>query len=74
MLAMAFSALKTDEMTRGEIEHMNLVRRLASECIVVLENDGTLPIKECGRLALYGNGARQTIKGGTGSGDVNSGL
>ncbi len=72
MLAMAFSALKTDEMTRGEIEHMNLVRRLASECIVVLENDGTLPIKECGRLALYGNGARQTIKGGTGSGDVNS--
>ena len=35
------------------------------------KNDGTLPLKETGKLALYGNGARRTIKGGSGSGDVN---
>ena len=38
--------------------------------MVLLENDGALPLKEKGRIALYGNGARATVKGGTGSGDV----
>lgn len=52
---------------------MNHVRRLAAECMVVLENDGVLPLKKISsKIALYGNGARNTIKGGTGSGDVNS--
>ena len=36
-----------------------------------VENDGTLPFSGAGKLALYGSGARSTIKGGTGSGDVN---
>ncbi|MCH5193853.1 MAG: glycoside hydrolase family 3 C-terminal domain-containing protein [Oscillospiraceae bacterium] len=49
---------------------MALSRRLAGECVVLMENDGTLPLKADGKLALYGNGARQTVKGGTGSGDV----
>ena len=42
--------------------------------MVLLENDGTLPLKGISgrKLALYGNGARHTIKGGTGSGDVNT--
>ncbi|NBJ92010.1 beta-glucosidase [bacterium 1xD42-62] len=39
--------------------------------MVLLKNDGTLPLKGTGKLALYGSGARNTIKGGTGSGDVN---
>ena len=34
-------------------------------------NDGVLPLKKIGKIALYGAGARHTIKGGTGSGDVN---
>ena len=37
--------------------------------IVLLENDGTLPLKP-GKIALYGAGAGMTIKGGTGSGEV----
>ncbi|MBO4636188.1 MAG: glycoside hydrolase family 3 C-terminal domain-containing protein [Clostridiales bacterium] len=37
-----------------------------------MENNGVLPLKSKGNIALYGNGARHTIKGGTGSGDVNS--
>ncbi len=68
---MPYHAHTTDDMTPMEIEHMNLVRELASECVVLLENDGTLPVKPC-RVALYGNGARHTVKGGTGSVSVNS--
>lgn len=66
-------ALKTDEVTELERENQQTVRRLAGECMVLLENDGTLPLREDQRkAALYGNGARHTVKGGTGSGDVNT--
>ena len=57
---------------QDEQEHMELARRLAAECVVLLENDGTLPLKDVRKIALFGAGARQTVKGGTGSGDVNS--
>ena len=69
---MDFFAKTTDEMTAMEIRHMNTVKELAGECLVLLENDGTLPIRNPGRVALYGNGARHTIKGGGGSGEVNT--
>jgi len=68
---MDFRAEKSEAMTQSEIAHMNAVKEAASECIVLLENDGTLPIKPC-KVALFGNGARHTVKGGTGSGLVNS--
>lgn len=58
-------------MTPEEQQHMELSRKLAGECVVLMENDGTLPLAP-GKLALYGSGARRTVKGGTGSGDVNS--
>lgn len=54
-----------------EQAHIDTVRQLAPECMVLLKNDGTLPLSQVGPLALYGNGARQTLKGGGGSGDVN---
>lgn len=52
-----------------EIEHRALARRAAAEGIVLLENDGVLPLKPQ-RIALFGAGARHTVKGGRGSGDV----
>ena len=65
-------ALKTDEIQNYETEHQEEVRRLAGECMVLLENDGILPLQsDAKKLALFGTGARHTIKGGTGSGDVN---
>ena len=69
---MAYHARTNDQITPEETAHSNKVRSLAGECVVILENDGTLPITEPTKIALFGNGARHTIKGGTGSGDVNS--
>lgn len=46
--------------------------RVAEEGIVLLENKGVLPFDSgVSSIALYGSGARHTVKGGTGSGDVN---
>ncbi len=67
-----YYAAASPEITRSELDHMALSKRLAGECVVLLENDGTLPLKEKGAIALFGGGARRTVKGGTGSGDVNS--
>lgn len=56
-----------------ETEHCEIARRAAADGMVLLKNeDGLLPFAEGARLALYGAGAVATVKGGTGSGDVNS--
>lgn len=59
-------------MNAYEVEHIEKLRKYAPECTVLLKQDGRFPLKTPGKVALYGNGARRTIKGGTGSGDVNS--
>lgn len=65
-------ARTSDAVTAAEQEHLDRVRRLAGECMVVLENRGVLPLAGPCKVALFGNGARATVKGGTGSGDVNA--
>ena len=55
-----------------EKKHLMQMRKFAPECMVLLKKNGDFPVKEVGKIALYGSGARKTIKGGTGSGDVNS--
>ena len=60
------------KLNQYEIEHADIVRKLAAECTVLLNRDGTFPLSETGKIALYGSGARRTVKGGTGSGEVNS--
>ena len=60
----------TDEVTPLEEENARVSYEAALEGIVLLENDGILPITP-GKVALYGAGAGMTIKGGTGSGEVN---
>lgn len=54
--------------TKLEKEHFKRTRALAGECMVLLKNDGSLPLKAGGKIALYGEGARNTVRGGTGSG------
>ena len=57
------------EPTQFELENRALARKAAAEGFVLLENDGVLPLKGK-RIAIYGSGARMTVKGGTGSGQV----
>lgn len=60
------------DISNRELMHMKQVRSLASQGMVLLENNGVLPLKKTvKKIALYGSGARRTIRGGTGSGDVN---
>lgn len=59
-------------MNEYEKEHLSLLRTYAPECTVLLKKNGDFPLSSPCKVALYGSGARQTIKGGTGSGDVNS--
>lgn len=57
------------EPTQFELNNRALARKAATEGFVLLENDGILPLKEK-KVAIYGSGARMTVKGGTGSGQV----
>lgn len=59
------------EISQREKENSSISRMAAAEGIVLLKNDGALPLKSK-KVALYGAGARMTMKGGTGSGDVNN--
>lgn len=60
----------SDEVSQREKDHLQISYEAACESMVLLENDGTLPLKTK-RVAVYGPGAVQTVKGGTGSGEVN---
>ena len=53
-----------------ELKNKRIAYEAALEGIVLLKNDGVLPLKSK-KIALYGTGAICTIKGGTGSGEVN---
>ncbi len=59
-------------MNDYERAHAMAVRQFGAECAVLLRADGSFPLKKPGELALFGGGARRTVKGGTGSGEVNS--
>lgn len=63
--------IRSKEIQQFEREHISTVRSISPECMVLLKNEGVLPLERAGKVALYGSGARNTVKGGTGSGDVN---
>ena len=58
------------EVSSRERENLDIAYQAACEAMVLLKNDGALPFKSK-KVALYGPGASMTIKGGTGSGEVN---
>jgi beta-glucosidase len=53
--------------------HAQTARKAAAEGMVLLKNDNMpLPISKDQKVSLFGNTQIETVKGGTGSGDVNA--
>ena len=67
---MQTKASTRDTVSEREQKNKALAFEAAAEGVVLLENDGVLPLAPCS-LALYGAGAAYTIQGGSGSGEVN---
>ena len=65
-------ASRSPEISLREERNMARARKIATQGMVLLENNGALPLQGVKTLAAFGSGVRRTIKGGTGSGDVNS--
>lgn len=67
-----YSGTKNPRRSRRELAHGAFARAAAAEGMVLLKNEGLLPLAPGTPLALLGGGAVRTVKGGTGSGDVNN--
>lgn len=63
-------ASNTGEVSEREKRNLEVAYRAACESMVLLKNEGVLPLKTK-KVAMYGAGVTRTIKGGTGSGEVN---
>ena len=63
-------AVFSDAVTEREKQNLDVAYRAACESVVMLKNDGALPFKGK-KIAAFGPGVSHTIKGGTGSGEVN---
>ena len=66
------SGTKEQKPSERELAHGVFARRAAAEGMVLLKNEGLLPLDSSMSVALFGGGAVRTVKGGTGSGDVNN--
>lgn len=67
-----YSGTRDERPSERELLHGRLARNMATEGIVLLKNENILPLDESVSIALFGSGAAETVKGGIGSGDVNS--
>ena len=59
-------------MQNYEQKHLSKVRETLGECVVLLKKDGNFPLSNPCDIDVFGNGVRNTLKGGTGSSDVHS--
>ncbi len=59
-----------DTRVTGSREHIDISKRAADEGIVLLKNEGILPLSDNSRIALFGKASVEYVKGGGGSGDV----
>ena len=59
-------------MNAYEKEHLDMLRGYLPGCTVLLKKNGAFPLDGPCRIEAVGSGVRYTVKGGTGSGEVNS--
>jgi beta-glucosidase-like glycosyl hydrolase len=67
-----FTVDQQEGLAQSLSENVGISRRAAAEGMVLLENNGILPLKKGTRVALFGNGQINFVRGGTGSGWVNT--
>ena len=70
----AMAATTNPDISQREIDHKTAAKNIAAQGMVLMENkNNSLPIsaKKGTKVALFGQGVYNTIKGGTGSGAVN---
>ena len=70
----AMAATTNPDISQREIDHKTAAKNIAAQGMVLMENkNNSLPIsaKKGAKVALFGQGVYNTIKGGTGSGAVN---
>ena len=60
------------KLEKHEERHLGILRPALAECTVLLRSSGAFPLDGPCRIAAVGNGVRRTVKGGKGSGEVNS--
>ena len=59
-------------MNGYEKDNLERLRPYLAECTVLLKKNGAFPLDAPCRIFAAGSGVRDTVKGGTGSGEVNS--
>lgn len=52
---------QTDEVSERELSHRQLAREVAAEGMVLLKNEGVLPLQNK-KIALFGAGARRPLR------------
>ena len=74
ILLLTVKCLEEDypEMADYEKSHIQFLRDSAAECTLFLKKNEEFPIEKPSSVLLIGSGARNTLKGGLGSGDVES--
>jgi beta-glucosidase len=60
------------ELQPYEKQHIEFLRENSAECTLFLNKNEAFPLSAPCKLVLVGSGARETLKGGTGSGEVES--
>ncbi len=61
---------KNGRLVTASRAHMEISKKAATDGIVLLKNDGTLPLKKGERVCLFGRGTGEFLFGGGGSGNV----
>ncbi len=59
-------------MNKYESENIGKLRKHLGDCAVLLKKNGAFPLRKPCAIEAVGSGVRYTVKGGTGSGEVNS--